>query len=112
MKPKALHTQIVDLKKTNEITVVREDPDNYPKGKSNIYAKNEEGEILWFSELPVTGDSYCNPIQWCKDINSESTCWNSFYKNNPNSFVVSSWNCYTVSIDIRNGKIINKVFTK
>lgn len=112
MKPEALHTEIVDLKNFNEITIIREAPENYPKGKSNIYAKNSKGEILWFAELPLTGDIYFNPIQWEKDIDNESINWNSFYKKKPDSFVVSSWNCYTVGIDIQNGKIINKVFTK
>ena len=107
-----LHTKIDDKKRINDITIIRESPDSYPKGKSNIYAVNDFGYIIWFAELPITGDTYINSIQWNKDININSNNWNSFYKNDPNSFVVSSWNCFTVSINYKTGRIKNKVFTK
>ena len=107
-----LHTKIVEKKRVNDVTIIRESPDNYPRGKSNIYAINDASCIVWFAELPITGDIYVNPIQWNKEININSNNWNSFYENDSDSFVVSSWNCFTVSIDCKTGKIKNKVFTK
>lgn len=104
MKLNPLHTKIVENKRINDITIIRESPDNYPNGKSNIYSVDDFGKIVWFAELPMTGDIFTNPIQWDKDININSDNWNSF--------VVSSWNGFTVSIDCKTGKIKNKEFTK
>ena len=112
MTTEAIHTEIVDRKTVNGIEIIRENPDNYPKGKSNIYARNREGKILWYAELPLTGDIYPNPIQWDKGINKSGKTWDDFLTVSNNSFVVSSWNCYTVSIDYKNGKIIHSEFTK
>ena len=112
MTAEAIHTEIVDKKTVDDIEIIRENPDNYPKGKSNIYAKNNEGRIVWYAELPLTGDIYPNPIQWDKGINQNGKNWDDFLSVSNNSFVVSSWNCYTVSIEYKNGKIIHKEFTK
>ncbi len=112
MNIKPIHTNILDKKAIGDLQIIRENPDNYPKGKSNIYAKDSFGKIIWYAELPLTGDIYSNPIQWNKSINADSKIWSEFIQENSNSFVVSSWNCYTVSIDYRNGKILQKEFTK
>ncbi|WP_299683595.1 hypothetical protein [uncultured Dokdonia sp.] len=112
MKPEAIHTEIVDRKILDEIEIIQENSDSYPKGKSNIYAKNNEGDIIWYAELPITGDIYLNSIQWDKGINKNGKTWNDVLTLSNNSFVVSSWNCYIVSIDYKYGKIISKEFTK
>ncbi|TLP80904.1 hypothetical protein [Maribacter sp. ACAM166] len=109
---KAIHTDILESKRIDSITVVRENPDNYPKGKSNIYAKDIDNNVIWSAELPLIGDTYCNPIQWNKGINKDAISWDDFFSESNNSFVVSSWNCFTVSIDYKNGKIIHKELTK
>ena len=98
-----LHTKIIEKKRINEVTIIRESPDNYPKNKSNIYAVNDVGDIVWFAELPIIGDIYTNPIQWNKDMTINA---------NLNSFVVSSWKGITVSIDYKTGEIKSKKFTK
>jgi hypothetical protein len=112
MNLKPIHTIVVDSRTIDDITIIREDPENYPKGKSNIYAKNFQGDIIWYAELPITGDIYCNPIQWNQTINENADSWNDLYESDAHSFAVCSWLCFTVAINIRSGKIIRKVFTK
>ena len=112
MKIEPIHTKIIDFRTIKNITIIRETPDNYPIGKSNIYARNSNGQIIWYAELPIAGDTYCNPVQWNKSINDDADKWDAIYKDNSNSIVVSSWNGFTVCIDSRNGKIIHKIFTK
>jgi hypothetical protein len=112
MKYKPIYTEIIECKKFDDLTIIRESPNNYPKGKSNIYAKNTNNEIIWFAALPVTGDIYCNSIQWNKNINPNAKDWKEFVFDDSNAFVVASWNCFTVSINNINGKILHKEFTK
>ncbi|MFA7290551.1 MAG: hypothetical protein WC055_16885 [Melioribacteraceae bacterium] len=112
MTAKAIHTEIVDRKTVGDLEIIRENPNNYPKAKSNIYAKNREGKIEWYSELPLTGDIYPNPIQWNKSLNEKGKSCDDFYVDNPETFSVSSWYCYTVSISYKTGKILQTEFTK
>tara|TARA_R110001583_G_scaffold55092_1_gene167873 strand:- start:1557 stop:1886 length:330 start_codon:yes stop_codon:yes gene_type:complete len=109
MKPKPIHTKIIDSRTINDIVIIQENPDKYPRGKSNIYAKDLNGNIKWYAELPVTSDIYPNPIQWDLNIKNSNR---AKYFNSDKTFVVSSWNCYTVSIDYKTGFIVEKVFTK
>ncbi len=112
MNEEALHTEIVERKTVGDIEIIREKYYQYTKGKSNIYAKNIEGEIIWYAELPIPEDIYSNAIQWDKEISQNRNNSNNFLSASKCSFVASSWNCYTVSIDYKNGKIIHVEFTK
>lgn len=112
MKYRPIYTEIIQYKEFDDLTIIRESPTNFPKGKSNIYAKNSTDEIIWFAELPITGDVYCNSIQWNKNINPNAKDWKEFVFDDSNAFVVASWNCFTVSINNINGKILHKEFTK
>lgn len=105
-----LYTQIVDSKLVKGLLIVREDSNNYPIEKSNIYALNSDNEIVWFAELPSLGEIYINPIVWDSSINPNATDWNDYYLKNENSFVVSSAQ-ETVCIDYITGKILSKEFT-
>lgn len=67
---------------------------------------------MWYAELPKIGDIYLNPIQWNKSLNDKSKDWNGFYVDNPETFLVSSWHCFTVSISYKTGKISQSKFTK
>lgn len=108
----AIHTKIVERKSMDDLEIIREHPDNYPNGKSNIYAKNKEGKIVWYAELTMKGDIYPNPIQWNKSLNDKSKNWNGFFVDNPEIFSVSSWHCFIVSISYKTGKILQSEFTK
>ena len=112
MNIQAIHTDILDEKEIDSLLIIRENPNNYPKGKSNIYAKDSFGQIVWYAELPFTDDIYPNPIQWNKSLNVNSKNWTEFIQKSTNSFVVSSWKGITVSVDYKTGKIIQKEFTK
>ena len=107
-----IHTKILEEKRIADLTIIRESSDNYPKGKSNVYAKNSRGEIIWNAELPFTDDCYPNPIQWNKSLNVNSKNWSELIRESSKSFVASSWNGVTVSIDYKTGEIIQKEFTK
>jgi hypothetical protein len=108
----SIHTKIVDRKTVGVIEIIRENYYNYPKGRSNIYARNNKGRIVWYADLPLTEDIYSNPIQWDKGINKSRTTQDDFLTVSNDSFVVSSCNGYTVSIDYKRGKIIYSKLTK
>ena len=95
MNNKGIHTEIEEIIKTDSLQIIRENYFQFPEGKSNIYAKNIEGKIVWFADLPIEGDSYSNPIEF-----------------NDGKLRASSWKGFTVLINIKNGKIINSNFTK
>ena len=107
-----IHTTILEEKRITDFTIIRENSNNYPKGKSNIYAKNSLGEIIWNAELPFQDDFYPNPIQWNKTLKEDSKNWSELIEKSTTSFIVSSWNGVTVCIDYKNGKILQSKFTK
>lgn len=109
---KTRHTEIIDSKIAGELKIIQVNTTNFPKGKSNIYALNNEEKIVWYAELPLKGDNYPNPIQWDKSLNEKATSWDDFYIDNPYAFSVSSSNGYTVSISYNTGKILQSEFTK
>lgn len=111
MKPK--FTEIIESKSiSKDRIIVRESHRNYPKGKSNIYCSDSNGNILWFSAVPFENDCYPNNIVWNSRINENASGWGDFYKSSNDSFVVSSEKGFTVTININNGKIIQTEFTK
>ena len=95
MEFKPLHTEITEKFNFEEITIIREEYFNYPNGKSNIYAKNVKGKIIWFAELPMIEDCYSNPMK----------IMGGYLR-------VSSWKGFDVQIDLENGKILENNFTK
>lgn len=107
-----IHTTILEVKRIADLIVIRENSNNYPKGKSNVYAKNSLGEIIWNAELPFADDFYPNPIQWNKTLKVDSKNWSELIEESTTSFVVSSSKGVTVSIDYKNGKIVQSEFTK
>ncbi|WP_375587428.1 hypothetical protein [Flagellimonas aurea] len=96
MRLQALHTEIVESFLVEGIHIVRENYMDYPEGESNIYAKDQEGQIIWFAELPDEKDCYSNDMIVRKDGLIQSSTWYGF----------------TVLVDIANGKIIESKFTK
>lgn len=63
------------------------------KGKSNIYCLNNNN-VIWYAEKVSKDDVYTN--LFIED--------SVIYAN--------SWNGFTVKIDVNNGKILSKEFTK
>lgn len=96
MKLQALHTEIVESFQVEGIHIIRENYIDYPEGESNIYAKDKDGHIIWFAELPNEKDCYSNDIIVRKDGLIQSSTWNGF----------------TVLVDVANGKIIESKSTK
>ncbi|USD25795.1 hypothetical protein [Flagellimonas marinaquae] len=96
MELQAIHTEIVESLQVKGIHIVRENYIDYPEGESNIYAKDQEGQLIWFAELPNEKDCYSNDMIIRKDGLIQSSTWNGF----------------TVLVDIANGKIIESKFTK
>lgn len=89
------HTNIKEAIDVNGGILVREDYFGYPKGESNIYLLIEGNKIEWFAELPMENDAYVNPIVLGKE-----------------SFKCGSWNGFTCTVSLIDGKIINRLFTK
>ena len=112
MNTKALHTKVIDSRIIDRFKIIQEDQKSYPSGKSNIYALDSDGKIIWEAELPFTDDIYPNPIKWDKVLNSKSMKWDEFYIDSPDSLTVSSQRGITVSISYRTGRIVQSEFTK
>lgn len=106
-----LHTHIVESKAVKDLIIVRECSKDYPIEKSNIYALNSNGDIVWFAELPSPGNIYVNPVVWDSCINPNASSWNDYYLKDETSFVVSSAQ-ETVCIEYLTGKISSKEFAK
>ncbi len=112
MNEKGIHTEILGSKKIGEIEIFQEEPYSFPNDKSNIYAKDSSGQILWYSEIPMEGDCYPNSISWNRRLNKDSENWDNLFIDDRSSFCVSSRKGYTVCISYSTGKIIDSVFTK
>lgn len=95
MEHRALHTEIVQTLQFERFQIIRESSFQYPEGESNIYAKNEEGKIIWFAELPGKGDCYPNEMYLLRDGKVQTATWNGF----------------TVLLNVSNGQIIESKFT-
>ena len=95
MNNKGIYTEIEEIVKTDSLQIIRENYFQFPKGESNIYAKDVENKIVWFAELPMEADVYSNPIELIDG-----------------KLKAGSWKGFTVLIDIKNGKIIESNFTK
>jgi hypothetical protein len=106
-------TKIDEFRKVGpNCIIVREDTTNYCINKSNIYCLDDRLEPVWFSDLPFDGDNFPNEIAWDKAINENGTSWTEYRVNNANSFVCSSWQGFTVTIDYKTGIILKSLFTK
>jgi hypothetical protein len=60
MELKPLYTKIEKQENTEIGLLILEDYFSYPKGKSNLYLVNREGEILWFGKLFSGHDMFVN----------------------------------------------------
>ncbi|REG88754.1 hypothetical protein [Flavobacterium aquicola] len=65
--------------------------------KSNLYCLNQNIEIEWFLPTGIDEDGVDNYVG---------------FTTNGNQIFANTWNCFRVEIDIENGEIINKQFTK
>lgn len=91
---KPISTSIRQVVRLGEHFIIREDHYEF-KGRSNIYCLNND-EVIWYAELPSEDDVYSNEIKVTEN----------------DTLKTSSWNGFTVEIDIENGKILEKYFTK
>jgi hypothetical protein len=107
-------SEILEFKRAQkDIIILRIDANgDWPLGKSNIYCLNDSLEPIWDAELPFDKDIYPNPIEWDKEINTKSTGWYDYVKDNVTTFTTSSQRGVTVTIDYNTGKIVNSEFTK
>lgn len=112
MASEALYTEITDSKTVNGLEIIHENFRNFPDSVSNIYAKNQKGEIVWYAEVPSPGDLYTETILWNKSIQKNAKNWEELFVDNPRAFSVASWNGFTGTIDYETGKIISSEFTK
>jgi len=109
----ARYTSIEEYKTIEPaLTIVRESHINLPKSQSNIYCIKGDTELIWHAELPNKNDCYPNPIQWFKGINTNALNYSEQLFDDSSLLTVASMNGITVSINIRNGKIIKSEFTK
>ncbi|MCJ8288983.1 MAG: hypothetical protein HRT58_06165 [Crocinitomicaceae bacterium] len=111
MKP--IFTHIIESHMINaDCTIIQESCEDFPKLKSNIYCIHADSKVKWFAELPLKDDLYPNPIQINTRIDKNATEYGGFYVAEKGLFTTSSQNGITVTIDIKNGKIIDSEFTK
>lgn len=82
------------IKTDNDFFVIREDYYKFDK-TSNIYCLYND-EIIWFAELTSPEDYYTDEMILLNDQTIKSGTWGGF----------------TVEIDIKTGKILQKSFTK
>lgn len=81
------------IKMDNNLLIIREDYYKF-EGISNVYCL-ENADIIWYAELPKSNDYFSN------DLRLED-----------NVLKASSWDGYTIEIDVGTGKILRKSFTK
>ena len=67
-----LHTQIQKTIQTMVGTIVLEDPNHFPRGKSNLYCLDQKGELVWVAEKPEPAGLY-NRVMLNTDGNTIST---------------------------------------
>lgn len=81
------------IKIDNDFLIIREDYYQF-EGVSNVYCL-KDNNIIWYAELPSKEDYYSNDLQ-IRNGNLQS----------------SSWGGFTIKIDIKTGKILEKAFSK
>ena len=64
------------------------------RGLGNLLLLAEDGRIKWHAEFPQSSDSYVDIV-----LSGEK-------------LLANSWSGYLVQIDPKNGKLLNKTFTK
>ena len=67
-----LHTQIQKTIQTMVGTIVLEDPNEFPRDKSNLYCLDQNGEFVWLAEKPEPAGLY-NRVMLNTDGNTLST---------------------------------------
>ena len=96
MEIKPLHTKIEKQENTDIGIAVLESYYEYPKGKSNLYVINNEGEIIWFGKLPTERDTF---VEFKYDLVR-------------NVIVAWTWEGIMCDIDLVSGKTIKEKFVK
>lgn len=96
---RAISTSFSQIEVLNDGRIlVLENYYKYENGhKSNLYCLNQNIEIEWFLSSIIVEDRVDNYVG---------------FTTNGNQFFANTWNCFRVEIDIENGGIINKQFTK
>ncbi len=92
----------------NTIIVRIQDESDYAK----IYCLNEDLSTKWQLKTIFEPDGYPNSIVWDTRFDERADAWDKAYVNDLNSFVTSSFKGFTVTVNYRNGEIINSVFTR
>ena len=106
-------SKIIEFRKVgSDCIIIHEDPGNYNSINSNIYCLDDNFHITWYAETPHDKDAYPNRVEWNKEINDNSTGWENYDVENPNTFTTASRKGFTVTIDYKTGKIIKSLFTK
>jgi hypothetical protein len=95
MNFKPRYTEIIQKIELDNMTIIRENYYGYPNSESNLYAKDNNGIVIWFAELPMINDCYSNEMRLVND-----------------SITTGTWNGFTIILNAVNGKIIEQRFTK
>lgn len=119
LRHKPIWTKFVEFKKVRDnCIVVREDCYNFPKenkDKANIYCLDNNFKLRWTIDSPFQNDTFPNAIVWNKQTverRKENGYLTLDLIDNSNTFVCSSWNGFTVTIEYETGRTISKEFTK
>lgn len=90
------HTKVEKIITATVGNVILENPVGYPRSESNLYCLDSAGKLIWFSEFPEAGVHYSR-VRF--DDQGEKLL----------TYSVSGHAC---EIDLKTGKILNKVLIK
>ena len=85
------HTQVQKTIQTMVGTIVLEDPNNFPRDKSNLYCLGPKGELVWQAEKPESAGLY-NRVK----LNMDDTL---------SAYAVTGQSC---ELDLRTGRLISQ----
>ena len=85
------HTQVQKTIQTMVGTVVLEDPDGFPRDKTNLYCLGPKGELIWEAEKPESAGLY-NRVM----LNIDDTL---------SAYAVTGQSC---ELDLKTGKLISQ----
>jgi hypothetical protein len=85
------HTQVQKTIQSMVGTIVLEDPNDFPRGESNLYCLGPKGEIVWQAEKPESAGLY-NRVM----LNMDDTL---------SAYAVTGQSC---EIDLRTGKLLSQ----
>ena len=85
------HTQVQKTIQTMVGTVVLEDPEGFPRDKTNLYCLGSKGELIWEAEKPESAGLY-NRVM----LNIDDTL---------SAYAVTGQSC---ELDLKTGKLISQ----